>query len=55
MNVAATMLEKTKMPISKIAEEVGYMNQSKFASVFKLQYNMSPLEYRRKKNLEQLY
>lgn len=54
MNAAARMLEKTKMPISKISEQVGYMNQSKFASVFKLQYNISPLEYRRKKALEQI-
>lgn len=54
MNAAAKMLEKTKLPISKIAEQVGYMNQSKFASVFKLQYNMTPLEYRRKKALEEI-
>lgn len=52
MNAAANMLESTKLPISKIAEQVGYMNQSKFASVFKLQFDMSPLEYRRKKALE---
>ncbi|MBU3184297.1 helix-turn-helix domain-containing protein [Clostridium estertheticum] len=54
MNEASKMLEKTKMPISKISEQVGYMNQSKFASVFKLQYNMSPLEYRRKKVIEEI-
>ncbi|MBX4262727.1 AraC family transcriptional regulator [Clostridium estertheticum] len=54
MNEAEKMLEKTKMPISKISEQVGYMNQSKFASVFKLQYNMSPLEYRRKKVIEEI-
>lgn len=54
MNEAAKMLEKTKMPISKISEQVGYINQSKFAAVFKLQYNMSPLEYRRKKVLEEI-
>lgn len=54
MNAAAKMLEKTQMPISKISEQVGYINQSKFASVFKLQFHMSPLEYRRKKSLEQI-
>ncbi|WP_315121308.1 AraC family transcriptional regulator [uncultured Clostridium sp.] len=54
MNAAAKMLEKTKMPIGKISEQVGYMNQSKFASVFKHKYHMSPLEYRRKKALEQI-
>ncbi|ENK1243795.1 helix-turn-helix transcriptional regulator [Clostridium botulinum] len=54
MNTAANMLEKTTMPIGKISEQVGYMNQSKFASVFKLQYHMSPLEYRHKKALEKI-
>lgn len=54
MNVAAKLLEQTRLPISRISEQVGYNNQSKFASVFKLQYQMSPLEYRRKKSLEQI-
>ncbi|MFR6508098.1 MAG: hypothetical protein ACLUPF_01470 [Dorea sp.] len=28
------------------------MNQSKFASAFKKQFNASPLEFKRRKNLE---
>ncbi|HCW53819.1 MAG TPA: AraC family transcriptional regulator [Clostridium sp.] len=53
MNTAAKMLESTKLSISKISEAVGYLNQSKFACVFKEKFNISPLEYRRKKVLEQ--
>lgn len=47
MKKAAELLENTNLPVSKIAEQVGYMNQSKFAAVFKKQIEMSPLEYRR--------
>lgn len=53
MKKAAELLKNTNLPVSKIAEQVGYMNQSKFASVFKKQMNMSPLEYRRSSNLQQ--
>ncbi|WP_343215678.1 MULTISPECIES: AraC family transcriptional regulator [unclassified Eubacterium (in: firmicutes)] len=34
------------------ASQVGYSNQGKFAAVFKKQYGLSPLEYRRLRNLE---
>ncbi|WP_294373630.1 AraC family transcriptional regulator [uncultured Clostridium sp.] len=54
MKKASEMLENTRLPISKIAEQVGYMNQSKFASVFKLHFNISPLEYRRQKAIEHI-
>lgn len=37
-----------------IAEQVGYLNQSKFATVFKKQFGLSPLEYRRSRALENL-
>ena len=47
MKKAAELLENTNLPVSKIAEQVGYMNQSKFAAVFKKQMEMAPLEYRR--------
>lgn len=52
MTTAAKLLEEEKLSVSEIAENVGYMNQSKFASVFKKQFKMTPLEYRRRKNLE---
>ena len=47
MKKAAELLKNTNLPVSKIAEQVGYMNQSKFAAVFKKQMEMAPLEYRR--------
>lgn len=52
MKMAADLLETTRLSISEIAEQAGYMNQSKFATVFKKYYHMSPLEYRRVKALE---
>jgi AraC-like DNA-binding protein len=52
MNTAAKLLETTMLPISEIAEQVGYLNQSKFATAFKKQFTLSPLEYRRSKALK---
>ena len=52
MKKAAELLGNTNLPVSKIAEQVGYMNQSKFAAVFKKQMEMAPLEYRRFVNSE---
>ena len=52
MNEAARLLSNTKRPIAEISEQVGYSNQGKFAAVFKKQLGLSPLEYRRFKNLE---
>lgn len=46
------LLSDTKRPIAEISEQVGYSNQGKFAAVFKKQLGLSPLEYRRFKNLE---
>lgn len=54
MNSAAKLLSDTKKPISEISQQVGYSNQGKFAAVFKKQFGLSPLEYRRRKNLENL-
>ncbi|MDO4285409.1 MAG: AraC family transcriptional regulator [Eubacteriales bacterium] len=47
MNEAARLLSHTKRPIAEISEQVGYSNQGKFAAVFKKQFGLSPLEYRR--------
>lgn len=52
MNEAARLLSDTKQPVAEISEQVGYSNQGKFAAVFKKQFGLSPLEYRRSKNLE---
>lgn len=54
MRKAAELLTGSRLSVSEVAEQVGYINQSKFASVFKKQFGMSPLEYRRMKHLEHL-
>lgn len=48
---AAELLISTKRSVSDIAEQVGYMNQSKFSAVFKKYYGQTPLEYRRSMHL----
>ncbi|WP_330600189.1 AraC family transcriptional regulator [Anaerostipes hadrus] len=35
-----------------MAAQVGYLNQSKFASVFKKHFGVSPLEYHRTRYLD---
>lgn len=54
MKKAAKLLVTTKLSVAEVAEQVGYMNQSKFAAVFKKQFDLSPLEYRRAKRLEKI-
>ena len=54
MKAAAEFLANTSRPIAEIAEQVGYSNQGKFAAVFKKQFGMSPLEYRRAQKLSTL-
>ena len=50
---AAELFASTNLSVSEVAEQVGYMNQSKFAAVFKKQYGQTPLEYRRSIHLKQ--
>lgn len=52
ISMAEKLLTETKLPISEIASQIGYTKQGKFAAVFKKQFGFSPLEYRRKRNLE---
>ncbi len=52
MKKAAELLATTKLSVAEVAEQVGYLNQSKFACVFKKQFELPPLEYRRSKHLE---
>lgn len=47
MKEAARLLLETDLSVGRIAEEVGYQNQSKFAAVFRETYGTSPLAYRR--------
>lgn len=53
MSVAEKLLAETKLPISEIASQIGYTKQGKFAEVFRRQFQMNPLEYRRIKKLSE--
>lgn len=44
---AATLLRQTQSTIAEIASEVGYENQSKFATAFRDVLKVAPAEYRR--------
>lgn len=52
MIIAAGLLTQTKISIADISHRVGYTKQGRFAAVFRNEYGMSPLEYRRSKHLE---
>lgn len=54
MDTAANLLSHTKQSIAEVSEQVGYSNQGKFAAVFKRQFGISPLEYRRSKRLDKI-
>lgn len=47
MKYAARLLSSSKDSISDIAKACGYVNQGRFASVFREFYGMKPLDYRR--------
>ena len=51
---AAGLLEKTDLPITEIAGSVGYASQSKFASAFRREFGMAPLEYRKRKKISNI-
>lgn len=48
MNAACKMLMNPYCRINEIAAELGYISPAYFTSVFKLHYNMTPKEYRKK-------
>lgn len=48
MEKAAWLLKGGTLPVSQVAQQVGYASQSKFSAVFSQQYGMTPLEYRKK-------
>lgn len=48
MERGAQLLRMGNTPVAEIAAQVGYANQSKFASAFKEQFGLSPIEYRKK-------
>ena len=48
MEKAAELLVNTQMPVNQIAQEVGYESQSKFGTVFKEFFKLSPMEYKKR-------
>ena len=54
MRKASELLTGSRLSVSEMTEQVGYINQSKFAAAFKKQFGISPLEYRRRRHLERL-
>ncbi|WP_059102627.1 AraC family transcriptional regulator [Shouchella shacheensis] len=48
LGVAKELLEGSKLPVSIIAEEVGYGNISYFYSIFKEKYGMTPHQWRKR-------
>ena len=47
MEEASRLLCRTRYPVSKIAQELGYANLGNFRRVFRKTYGISPAEYRR--------
>lgn len=47
MELAASLLSGTALPLAEISGRVGYESQSKFTEAFKSFYNMLPSEYRK--------
>ena len=54
MSMAEKLLTETTLSISEIAAQIGYTKQGKFAEVFRQQFQMNPLEYRRSKKLKNI-
>lgn len=54
MGMAEKLLTETTLSISEIASQIGYTKQGKFAEIFRKQFQMNPLEYRRSKKLENI-
>ena len=47
MKQAAALLRQTQATIAEIASQVGYENQSKFATAFRDVMKIAPAEYRK--------
>ncbi len=48
INRSLNLIEYTDMSISKIAEEIGFLNQNSFIKAFKSLYSITPNDYRKK-------
>ncbi len=51
MMYAAELLGKNELSVIEIAGNVGYESQSKFASAFRREFGLPPVEYRKKKKV----
>ena len=47
MAEAARLLRNTELPVCQIAASMGYENRTQFYKVFRREYGLTPLEYRR--------
>lgn len=47
---AEWLLRSTALPVARIAEESGFVSEKTFYRVFKEQYRMTPLQYRKEKS-----
>ena len=47
LEVAASLLKDSALPITQIALQVGYTDHSKFSNAFKKKYNLTPSAYRK--------
>ncbi|ACV22793.1 Regulatory protein soxS [Slackia heliotrinireducens] len=52
MGRAAKLLANTDEPVGDVALSCGYVNPSKFSAAFKKEFDVNPLEYRRRSRLE---
>jgi AraC family transcriptional regulator, dual regulator of chb operon len=47
---ASLLLQNTDMPVEEILYRTGYTNMSHFYRLFKMKYNVTPIEYRKNRN-----
>ena len=45
---AKELLESTQMNIAEVSRKTGYESQSRFTSIFRTEYGVTPLEFRKK-------
>lgn len=48
MNIASNLLSSTDLSVERIAHKVGYQNTSNFIKMFKKNYHMTPLQFRKR-------
>ncbi|WP_395547645.1 MULTISPECIES: helix-turn-helix domain-containing protein [unclassified Lacrimispora] len=46
MSIACNLLSESSLSVSCVSKQVGYLNCSKFITIFQRHYGMTPLKYR---------